>query len=905
MKVSSVGIDCRNQDIRLLRSNPKKDYREETFTNNSVISFKSGNPKHLFHQISELSIFGQGAGGVGTVGNDLFFNIQDFDRVIQNIPLYNQDVIYTKDYKNKELVGIKQDGVQLRRIPNDLPIDHPFKKYEGEVFTTPLQIGKDINLADELAKPQNYNKVFILDEVADSKMRWGLEKNTPIKTYIMRKDDKMIAFLRKNLWTDEMLKKIDITFTYVDSTASMPKPYADGSYATATGNKTAKDLSVNWQGKPYPKEAKATAEMLPLLKEKLGFDPKFIVCHDGQAMPLIQYIAEKNAEGIPYYKDKVITAYGHNLNDGYMYSLGIKDAIVALAKDGEIEKITKSRQYIDALRLNKEEEFLKTLLPKEIMDGRGQVNAVMFPIAYGEKGFVPMFTTVSDGYYKSIIENELISPALHERLKGLSEKGVFRGIINVLMDPLTSGFTTEGLQEYYKKDVKLKLLDGSEFEIPKFLAFDEAKKYDLNHIREVKRHNKISLLKRLDKKLEGSQLFGTAKDGSAQWLEKGTGQAAAITGATGRKFKIFGEIKEDFIKMLERGEDVPMFVNCGRGDFQKGNVLSFESWVKYVKNTGDKNSVFIFGGDMTNIIAEVVDAFLIYGKDPDLKGRFIALNGWTPWNSLAAAGDYAVLPSRFAPCELTDLEAMKKACVPIVPKVQGMDQKVFDPSDAVHAKLVNGYKGAHEYYMTEEFALKNAIESDKNNFFTIKNRVIERLSKDYKSKLGEEIPKDLLKKQLESNEEYIKALQLLRDAVISNEMADAMERAIKDRNTEVAERILRNHVDLKTTWQENGWCNPNGKSTGELVREMHFNPDYGKNLRNGEELKLNLSELTPVGNNSSRTVNEASKLKEFIHSKGGKWAIAGVAAAALLSIICSVSKSNKNKPVEKHLSMVV
>ena len=61
-----------------------------------------------------------------------------------------------------------------------------------------------------------------------------------------------------------------------------------------------------------------------------------------------------------------------------------------------------------------------------------------------------MFTTVSHNYYQSIIENELVSPALYKRLKELSEQGRFRGIINVLMDPLASGFTTDGLQEYYK-----------------------------------------------------------------------------------------------------------------------------------------------------------------------------------------------------------------------------------------------------------------------------------------------------------------------------------------------------------------------------------------------------------------------------------------------------------------------
>ena len=96
---------------------------ETTKTDTSVISFKGGNPKHLFHQISELSLFGLGSGGVGTVGNDLFYNIDDFDRVIENIPLYNQDVEWIKDIdpQTGKLNGIKENGVKIRRIPANLP----------------------------------------------------------------------------------------------------------------------------------------------------------------------------------------------------------------------------------------------------------------------------------------------------------------------------------------------------------------------------------------------------------------------------------------------------------------------------------------------------------------------------------------------------------------------------------------------------------------------------------------------------------------------------------------------------------------------------------------------------------------------------------------------------------------
>ncbi len=900
MKVSAISVnyDVRNQKIN---NNVRNTYNVLNIQNKmSTIAFRSGNPRQLLHQISELTIFGQSGGGVGTVGNDLFFNIGDFDRVIQNIPLYNQEVMYVKDIQDGKQVGIKQNGVKLRLIPRGLPENHPFKQYENKVFTTPLMLGKDINLADELAKPENYNKIFILDEVGTSEMSWGLENKVPIGTYIMRKDDKMKTFLRKKGWTDEMINKIDITFTYVDATASMPKPYADGSYSTASGDDLAKTLSSNWQGKPYPKEAKATAVMLPKLKEKLNFDPKYIVCHDGQAMPLIHYIAEMNASGEECCKGKSVTAYGHNLNDGYMYSLSTKDAIVAIAKKDEIRKIINSQQYISALQQNKEDEFLKTLLPKEIFDARGQINAVMFPIAYGEKGYLPMFTTVSDGYYKSIIENELISPALYSKLKDLSQKGVFRGIINVLMDPLASGFTIDGLQDYYKNDFKIKLADGQEIDIQKFKAFDETKKYDLNHIREVKRHNKISLLKRLDTNLAGAQLYRKNKDGVMQWLEKGTGYSAAVTGGIGRKFKILGGIDKKYIQMLENGQDVPMFVSWGRGDFQKGMDTGFEAWIKFVKNTGNEDSLYVFGGDMTNIRKEINELIEKYSKDKDLAGRFICLDGWAPGNSFAAAGDYAALASRFAPCELTDLESMKKCCTPIVPKVQGMDQKVFDPSDKEHAQYINGYKGQHEYYMTEADALSVANDKQKTEFINVKENVIKELKKDYRFKMGEDIPEELLNIQLKENNKYKIALQKLRDSVISDEMADSMARAIKDRNSEIANKVLKNHVDLKTTWYENGWCNPGNKSTGQLVREMHFNPSNGKNLKPGEELKLNISGLTEYFSGNK---------KSFFKTRGGKLVLAGIGIAALGGIMYSTGeKDDCNTPQiksGKHISTVV
>jgi hypothetical protein len=221
---------------------------------------------------------------------------------------------------------------------------------------------------------------------------------------------------------------------------------------------------------------------------------------------------------------------------------------------------------------------------------------------------------------------------------------------------------------------------------------------------------------------------------------------------------------------------------------------------------------------------------------------------------------------------------MKKGCIPIVPKVQGMDQKVFDPTDAEHAEFINGYKGKHEYYMTEADALSAASKEEQNAFNAVKEKAVKEIKKDYKSKIGEDIPEELLNKQLKDNKAYNDALQKLRDSVISDEMADSMERAIKDRNTDTAKKIWKNHVDLKTTWQENGWCNPGRKSTGELVAQMHYNKAYGKNLNKGEELRLNLSKLSSSG---SRTTSFGRKITNFLKSRGGKTTALAAGGAAI------------------------
>ena len=276
---------------------------------------------------------------------------------------------------------------------------------------------------------------------------------------------------------------------------------------------------------------------------------------------------------------------------------------------------------------------------------------------------------------------------------------------------------------------------------------------------------------------------------------------------------------------------------------------------------------------------ETVEKFERAYAKSKLKGRMIFTDGWTPGKDFAMAGDVALLPSRFAPCELTDLEAKKALCTPVVPNVQGMAQKNFDPSIASEAAKMDAYKGKSEYFMTEEKALSVANEDAKKAFNDVKTKLETAIKKKYKGQLNEDIPEKLLKQTVEGDEKYQKALRALRDSVISDELAACLERAlITDRNSKNAETILANQIKADTTWFGNSWLSSTGKSSGQLYFDYHFN-NVGKNISKNDLIKLDFSGLTPMGEGSAaggRGIHFNGKAKKATGIVLGLAALAGL-----------------------------
>ena len=854
--------------------------------NNSVLSFKGGYPNQIGHIISEEPLFGISGGGVGTVSHDYNLLCDGYDKVIKYLPIYNQQVIYKKDYKAKtgELKGTIAQDVKMRYIPKNLPEGHPFKKMEGTPFLTMEAIDNSTDIINFLKN--NKDKIFLFDEVESSTMTWGKEQNVPIKMFKARKTGPLKAQMDRKHISAENQKKLEFIFTFVDPTGSMKKPYADGSYSTTSGNKLEKMLSQGWEGSPYARLSKAQIELMPALKEKYKLAPKYVLCSDGQPLYAIHFAAQKAANGDPFWQDILFGAVGHNLNEGYTQPMTARQAVVNLgATPEEINKIINSKKFIEALQLGREEQFLRdTVLKNFYNDSIGELNSYLIPIHYAKVGYVPMITTVSEGYHDEIIENELISP-MQKALKELDKAGKFKGLTNPLMDPVVSGFTDEGLLSGYKKDSKLKLADGTEAIVTKFKIFDKDKKYDLSHIREIKRQNKINLFERFSSKYKDARLYD---EGGKSWLSPGTGQMNIITGRPNKNVKVYGEISDDYITKLKNNKDVKLIVSWGRGDFQKGMDTVIDTFEKYASK--DPDAVLILGGPMENEEAlATVEKFKMKALKPELKGRMLFMDGWAPGKEFSLAGDVALLPSRFAPCELTDLEAKKYCCTPVVPNAQGMAQKNFDPSISKDAPRMDGYKGLHSFYMTEETALNSANPYERALFTSEKKKIVNNLTKKYKGEVNETIPNELLKKQLEANSTYNRLLRNLRDSVISDELASCLERAlIQDRNTDIAKKILKNQVDADTTWFGNGWLSATGKSSGQLYHEYHFNNTNGGLISNKTLIKLDYSDLgediTKKGKRTkSGTIGQ--RIGKIVNSSAGKWSKGIIGSTAVLACL--------------------
>ena len=862
MKINAIGADysaIRARNAKGVKATEGQPQGIDVPKGMTKISFRGGNKGDVLHVIAEVDPSFT-TGGVATVGKDYksLNNISNTEhgRTVIFTPYYNGNIKY--DSKSGELI----ESVDVLKVPSNLPEDHPMKNKAGTPFFTKEDLSAK-SIEDILKDP---GKFIELEEVTQKDMQWGLQEKTPIKLYkIPTNKAKCPA-------------NTDIFFVYTEGTASMVKPYEGGGYAT-----TNKAFVKSWNGDPYAQFDKATVELMQDINKKVtGFDPGTVICSDSHAAYVSHYMAQKNAAGEEYFKGKKPTQVGHNLGNGYIGFTSPRNMLINLgATKEQIEKLINSKEYKEALLKGSEDEFLLKFLSPLTTETKKTVSAMDIPIYYGLKGYLPMFSTVSEGYHDATLNNMEVAPSLNPNLKKLDELKRYIGLTNALNDSGTSAFAQLGIPGY-GKDAKYKLANGEEVTVKAFEKFDKTKSEDLKYVREIKKQNKINLLERFQSKFDGARVVGA--DG--QLLPAKDSENLLRAGLTNKQHEIIGGFDPEYIEKLKKGEDVKLAVSWGRGDFQKGLDSVVDGFEKFVNKTGDKNTLLLLGGDLSISPEEgdrVINRVKILSQKENFKGRIVLMDGFAPGLPFASAADASVFPSRFAPCELTDLESKHMLCTPIVTNCQGLGQKNFDPDIASDANLADGFKTKHEFYMPEAECLKDGVASEKAkaDFLKVKNKLADTEKTKFKIRTGKELSEEELAKRLSENDKYQKALRELRDSIISDELAECYDRALnKYRNGDVANKILKNQVHIDTTWEGNGWLSKTKLSAAELYRQKHIKPE-ATNIAKEELLKLDFSGLTEGGKTSSTIKNGGMKKWFKAHKKAS---IITAGAAALVGL---------------------
>lgn len=663
-----------------------------------------------------------------------------------------------------------------------------------------------------------------LDLVKEKNMQWGNRKDNKIMLFNLRDEKDKVHY-----------------FVFDDATAHYTKPY-EGGTVYASGSKSATNA---WNGDPYAKNSKAFVELLPdLIASKKDFNPATVVCSDSQTAYTHEYVAQKALKDKDY--DEIKTTHvGHNLGPGYCGETSMQNMFVNLgATPEQISKIEKDPIFRDKILGDKYfEPFVK-----ETLDETGTSSATQIALHYADKnraggeGFVKSFSVVAEDYAKSIAENPQTAYNIHNTAKKLYDQGVFNGILNPLEDASIDAAKPLPNPRYNEDCIDT---DGTVY--PAFELYPGNSSY--SEMREIKTRNKIKFLERL-----------SAQDNTI------------ITGDKSRKASVNPEakgvydgpaIRPDLIEKLKNGEDVPMFVSWGRIDTQKGHDISLGAFEKFAKTPEGKNAVFVLGAglDKSDESKRVEKKITEMLKDPDLQGRIIHIDGWAPAYAMASAADAAVFTSRFEPCGLTDIEAMKYFCTPIVTNTQGFKQKNFDPRIEAEAEKATSYKTEHEFDLLKEqvdLIIKAYVDGDESALAKVKaefpifasvdengnavydDTAFQTFAQEYsefidarKKDLELSSPDGKLPEKWNDWDELSKEYSFkytgfardLKDAILKAETAKAISACVSE-DEQTKAMMFDNLKALNTGWKGNASLHPSNESSYDMYKRLHMSAPY-------------------------------------------------------------------------------
>ena len=165
-------------------------------------------------------------------------------------------------------------------------------------------------------------------------------------------------------------------------------------------------------------------------------------------------------------------------------------------------------------------------------------------------------------------------------------------------------------------------------------------------------------------------------------------------------------IKESTLKDPRR----PLFVMIARLVEQKGIDLIIKTSCKMLK---EKINLFIVGEGDEKFSNQLKELSKKYNNFEFFKGYDEGLS-----HRVYASADFLLMPSKFEPCGLNQMIAMRYATIPIVHSVGGLKESVFESNDGCGFGIVFKKYSAKEFENAFKRAL--ALKKDKQKFEKIK-----------------------------------------------------------------------------------------------------------------------------------------------------------------------------------------
>lgn len=877
-----------------------------------IVSFRGGDKSQAIMFGVEVPPYNK-SGGVATVMQDFrALRISDKDPAVTNqmkneFGFYKQknkvlvDPFYNGFISYDEKTGITKN-VEVPKIPTGLPADSPFKKYEGRYFQTSNDKFQDYLSVGDFFKNEKLEvahikdkgikgNVFILEDVTGGEKKLdfgGLELS----------DTKLF---RVQLEVDGKLKNTNDYKVFTDLTASLVSPYEAGGYSTVPGK-----LNQTWKGVADAKASKAFVEFLPRICELaskengVNFDPATIILNDSQAGYASEFIAQKASKGEEFWKGKKGIFIGHNLGDGYVQRTSYMNMFMNIADKELRNAVYNNAEYIEAAKEGTDavELYFKKYLPKECLDMQERVSPFRNTLYWAEKGLIPRIIPVSEMYAESIATDPEFAPAIHKYAKDLYDKNIFRGILNAFENVEFDPASNAGPGGYYKETFNVDV-NGKNVKIEPLLTFDADKikegAVDVKHVREIKQQNRANVLSRFD----ADFLNAISKLREVKGHESDYNKI--VLGLENKEARVFGYIKKDIIEEAKKpNSKVRMIAGWGRIDSQKAMDSAIMSFIDYLKLYGntDKHSVLFVGGPRTAATQECINIMNRYAKDPDVAGRIVFIDGFLPNKPFASAADFTVFPSRFAPCELTDLESAKMFASPIVTDLQGLAQKNFDASFSGEADKVSGYKTKHAYTIHLDEMKKLLNEEDNAELAKSIKQFHNYIKAGVKGKIltEDEINKKIMTDAGLNYQYNFGVLRPFRDKIVERDLTECYRRAlIEDNGKPIQDTMLQNLRKMKTDWENNGALKKDGISSAQKYREA-FNTDP-KAVKEEDtllyKLRQNCKDILetykkgPKGGSDGHGKKTSfwGTIKKWSKTKAGKWTLGIIGGAAGISAI--------------------